>query len=275
MSSEYASLGGRIGPCSNARSAILGQIMFSNYNFEFIYWQCRLSKIGTIILLVYLAPCLQWYNLLIVMDNVKIVSFDVEGTLVTTDFSYAIWFEAIPQCYAVKNGLDFNSAQALVQEEYEKVGDQRLEWYDVHYWFNKLGLGLPEPVMAECSSRIAYYPEVSDLLSLLSERYILTVASGSPREFLVHLLKDIEQHFTKVFSSVSDYKKLKTPDFYREMCNMLQMNPKQVIHVGDNWQFDFLAPSEVGIQAYYLDRTGKDNKPNILSSLAELKDFLM
>jgi putative hydrolase of the HAD superfamily len=209
------------------------------------------------------------------MNNIEIVSFDVEGTLVTTDYSYAIWFEAIPQRYAMKNGLDFERAQVLVQEEYAKVGDQRLEWYDIHYWFNRFGLGSPESLMAECSSRVAYFPEVSGLLSSLSERYMLTVASGSPREFLKHLLEGIESHFAKIFSSVSDYKQLKTPDFYREMCNVLRVKPERIVHVGDNWQFDFLAPSEVGIKAYYLDRTGKDTKPNVLSNLIELKNFVM
>ena len=209
------------------------------------------------------------------MHKVKIVSFDVEGTLVTTDFSYAIWFEAIPECYAANNGLDFERAKVLMQEEYGKVGDQRLEWYDIYYWFAKLGLGVPEPVMARYSSRVEYYPEVKDLLSLLGEKYILTVASGSPREFLVHLLKDIEQSFMKIFSSVSDYKQLKTPDFYKEMCNVLEVNPEQVVHVGDNWQFDFLAPQEVGIKAFYLDRMDQDRKTATLSNLAELKAYLM
>jgi len=209
------------------------------------------------------------------MNNVKIVSFDVEGTLVTTDYSYAIWFEAIPERYAAANSLDFEKAKTLVQEEYSKVGDQRLEWYDIHYWFSNLGLGVPEPVMARYSSRIEYYPEVKELLSLLGERYVLTVASGSPREFLIHLLRDIETYFARIFSSVSDYKRLKTPDFYREMCDVLNVNPEQIVHVGDNWQFDFLAPREIGIKTFYLDRKNQGKKTDTLSSLSELKAYLM
>ena len=209
------------------------------------------------------------------MNNVKIVSFDVEGTLVTTDYSYAIWFEAIPERYAAANDLDFEKAKILVQEEYSKVGDQRLEWYDIHYWFSNLGLGFPEPVMARYSSRVEYYPEVKELLSLLGERYVLTVASGSPREFLIHLLRDIETYFARIFSSVSDYKRLKTPDFYREMCDVLNVNPEQIVHVGDNWQFDFLAPREVGIRTFYLDRKNQGKKTDTLSSLSELKAYLM
>ncbi len=209
------------------------------------------------------------------MDEVKIVSFDVEGTLVTPDFSYAIWFEAIPQRYAEKKGIDFERAKAIVEEEYRKVGDQRLEWYDIWYWFRKLDLGIPTPVMEKCQHRVCYYPEVRDVLASVGGRYELSIASGSPREFLVHLLKDIEPHFAKVFSSISDYKLLKTPEFYREMCRMLGVRPEQVVHVGDNWQFDFVAPSEIGIRAVHLDRKRQLDNKDSLSSLAQLEFLLL
>jgi len=39
------------------------------------------------------------------MDEIKIVSLDVEGTLATTDFSSAVWFEAIPRQYAERYGV--------------------------------------------------------------------------------------------------------------------------------------------------------------------------
>lgn len=209
------------------------------------------------------------------MDEIKVVSFDVEGTLVTPDFSYAVWFEAIPRRYAEKNGIDFERAKTIVEEEYRKVGDQRLEWYDVWYWFNKFDLGVPLPVMEGCQSSVCYYPEVEEVLASLSGRYELAVASGSPREFLVHLLKDIKHHFVKVFSSVSDHKQLKTPEFYWSMCQVLGVKPEQVIHIGDNWQFDFLAPSEIGIRAFHLDRKGQSDDQHSLRSLAELKPRLL
>lgn len=209
------------------------------------------------------------------MDGIKVVSFDVEGTLVTPDFSYAIWFEAIPRRYAEKHGIDFIQAKAVVEEEYKKVGDQRLEWYDVWYWFKRLDLGVPIQAMQGCRDRVSYYPEVMDVLESLSGKYTLSIASGSPREFLVHLLKDIEPNFTKIFSSVSDYKQLKTPEFYREMCRVLGVKPEQVVHVGDNWQFDVQSPSEIGVQAFYLDRKGQPNNEHSLTSLAQLKQHLL
>ena len=208
------------------------------------------------------------------MSEVKVVSFDAEGTLVTPDFSYAVWFEAIPECYAERNGIDLELAKKTVEEEYRKVGDQRLEWYDIRYWFDKLDLGAPDSVMHRCKSKVRYYPEVVEVLATLSGRYKLIVASGSTRDFLRHLLQDIEPYFTQVFSSLTDYKQLKTSEFYLKICNTMGVGPSQVIHVGDNWQFDFIAPKEAGIKAFYLDRKRQNNHQNSVASLLQLKACL-
>jgi len=205
--------------------------------------------------------------------DVKIVSFDVEGTLVTPDFSYAVWFEAIPRRYAEKNGISLEQARKAVEEEYRKVGDQRLEWYDVRYWFDKLGLGTPVPVMQRCESHVCYYPEVKEVLASLSKKYKLVAASGSTRDFLRHLLQDIEPYFSEIFSSITDYRQLKTSEFYLKMCRAMRVVPEQVVHIGDNWQFDFAAPSEIGIQAFYLDR--KQQTENSVANLQQLKVYLI
>jgi HAD superfamily hydrolase (TIGR01549 family) len=207
--------------------------------------------------------------------DIEVVSFDVEGTLVTPDFSYAVWFEAIPQRYAEKNGINLELARKAVEEEYRKVGDQRLEWYDVRYWFDRLGLGTPVPVMQRCESQVCYYPEVKEVLVSLSERYKLVVASGSTRDFLRHLLQDIEPYFSEIYSSITDYRQLKTSEFYLKMCQAMRVEPEQVVHIGDNWQFDYVAPSEMGIQAFYLDRKRQTNHQNSVASLLQLKVCLI
>lgn len=206
------------------------------------------------------------------LNGIRIVSFDAEGTLVTPDFSYSIWYEAIPQKYAEKYGVDFDTARRIIEEEYGKVGDQRLEWYDVRYWFGRFGLGSPEPVMASYRHRVSYYPEVREVLAELSQRYTLIVSSGSMREFLRHLLEHIEPYFDRVFSSLSDYWQLKTPEFYHEVCREMGVRPEQVVHVGDNREFDFVSPRKVGIHAFHLDRSGQHEE--CLTSLAELKLWL-
>ncbi len=207
------------------------------------------------------------------MNQVKVISFDAEGTLVTPDFSQAIWHEAIPALYAQKHGLDLVQAKESIIEKYDKVGDQKLEWYDIRYWFDLLDLGAPEPIIQSCIDRAHYYAEVDEVLSSLKGEYVLLVASGTPIELLHYLLRDIKFHFSRVFSSISHYRQIKTPEFYLSICQEIGVMPDEVVHVGDSFQLDFLVPKEVGIHAYYLDRSGKNHEGS-LADLTQLRSHL-
>lgn len=208
------------------------------------------------------------------MKRVEVISFDAEGTLVTPEFSEAIWHETIPAIYARRTGLDLALARKSVFEEYASVGDQRLEWYDINYWFSRLDLGSAERAIHDCLSRIQYYPEVMRVLSSLGEQYKLIVASCTPQGFLRYLLEDIEHHFVRVFSSVSHYGQLKSPGFYRSICEELGVEPSRTVHVGDNWQLDFVNSREAGLQAFYLDRSG-DTDHESITDLTQLEKHLV
>ena len=207
------------------------------------------------------------------MKQIELISFDAEGTLVTPDFSETIWHEAIPTLYAQKKGINFAQAKKAIVEEYGKIGDQRLEWYDIKYWFRYLGLGSSEPVIQSCLCKITYYPEVIEVLSSLASEYRLIVASGTPLELLHCLLRDIKPYFVRIFSSISHYKQVKSPDFYLRICEEMGVKPDQVIHVGDNWQFDFLNARQAGINSLYIDRSGKNHQES-LTDLSQLKHHL-
>jgi len=208
------------------------------------------------------------------MKQVEFISFDAEGTLVTPDFSQTIWHEAIPALYAQRKGFDLAQAKKRIAEEYGKIGEQRLEWYDIEYWFRYLGLGSSEPVIHSCLDKIGYYPEVTEVLSSLASEYKLIVASGTPLELLHCLLRDIEPCFVRIFSSVSHYRQLKSPDFYLNICEEMGVEPGRIIHVGDNWQFDFLNARQAGMNALYLDRSGRNHQES-LSDLTQLKHLFL
>lgn len=204
------------------------------------------------------------------MDQIKIISFDVEGTLVSHEFSEVLWNEAIPLCYAKKYNIDTDQARKITRGEFEKIGYQRMEWYDAEYWFKRFQLGNPEPVIQSCVDKISYYPEVTEVLSSLAPHFELTVASGVPLYLLKYLLKDVGHYFTRVFSATSQYKQLKTPYFYSQICQTMDVEPARIVHVGDSWKTDYINPGEVGINAFYLDRS----RANLVDSLADLRQLV-
>ena len=206
------------------------------------------------------------------MTPPKIISFDAEGTLVTPGFSEAVWHKAIPELYGRKNGLEFEQARQFVRQEYDRLGDHRLEWYDISYWLNLWDLGDHRNLMHSYRDHIIYYPETKGILSKLSPNHTLIVSSASTRVFLDMMTEDIGKHFATVFSSISDYKQVKNADFYRTVCRVMNVEPQDIAHVGDSWDFDFIAPAEIGVRSYFLDRDGKRQGSRVVSNLQEFLD---
>jgi len=213
------------------------------------------------------------------MSKVKVVSFDADGTLVTPDFSQAVWFEGVPSLYARENGISFQEAKALIEKEYQVLGDHRIEWYDIKYWLQRFGLGPPlaghQQILEEYRHRVSCYPEVTQALSSLSKDYTLIVVSCSTRDFLPYLLDGIEGYFARIFSTVSDYGQVKTPEFYLEVCRQMGISPEEMAHVGDLWEQDFIAAKEAGLMAFHLDRRGERKDGSSLRSLADLEARLL
>jgi putative hydrolase of the HAD superfamily len=213
------------------------------------------------------------------MSRIKVVSFDADGTLVTPDFSQAVWYEGVPALYASKNGISLREARAFIEKEYQVVGDHRIEWYDIKYWLQRFGLSPPlaghQQILEDYRHRVSCYPEVAQALSSLSKDYTLIVVSCSTREFLPYLLDGIERYFARVFSTVSDYGQIKTSEFYLEVCRQMGISPQEMAHVGDLWEQDFLAAKEAGLMAFHLDRRGERKDGRSLRSLGELEARLL
>lgn len=204
------------------------------------------------------------------MDNIKVISFDAEGTLVTPRFSYVIWYEAIPMLFSQSRSIDLETARLIVTDEYHKIGDQRPEWYDLKYWCRYFGLDDYRTILNDHQHDIAFYPEVDGVLAAIKARYPrVVISSASAREFLDLFIERMGNHFTKVFSSISDFGKMKSADFYETVCRELDIDASQMLHIGDNWQFDHLVPSQLGIKTCFLDRSGNRKGPGVVNDLSQ------
>jgi HAD superfamily hydrolase (TIGR01549 family) len=202
----------------------------------------------------------------------KIVSFDVEGTLTTRRFSQVIWEEAIPKLYAEKIGLSFEEAKEHVMREYAKVGDGRVEWYDIRYWFNHFALADYEHLLNNRKQEITLYPEASRVLEDLGKNHKLIVSSNSSREFLKFELEKLQKYFYRVYSVTSDFHQVKkTNQVYRKIGNLLGIKPSEMVHVGDLLEDDFNAPRKAGVFAYHLDRTAEKSNEFIVKDLEEFR----
>ena len=147
---------------------------------------------------------------------------------------------------------------------------RRREWFDIDYWFDRFELGPAAPVIEAHRHRIEFYPDAVPVLQQLQGKYQLVVASSTPYEFLEPLLRDVHPYFTRMFSATSEFGAVKNAGFFRWMCTELEVEPADVVHVGDSWKKDHLSAEEAGMASYYLNREGTDG-----SSLHTLRDLLV
>ena len=209
------------------------------------------------------------------MNMKKTISFDLDGTLVNSQYVDAVWLEKIPQIYAKKYNLLFDDAKRIVHSEYLKIGPNALEWYDIHYWLKKFDLDVRwETLLKSCIEKLTLYPEVTEVLDNLSKNNTLIIVSNAAKEFIeieVDVLS-IKPYFSNIFSAVSDFGKTKKDkEVYELICRKIQIEKKHIVHVGDNYEFDYLSAKKAGIKAYFLSRN--KNHVNQRHSVRNLKEF--
>jgi FMN phosphatase YigB (HAD superfamily) len=209
------------------------------------------------------------------MVHISVISFDMDGTITDPSFVDSVWLEDIPRLYAIRNSVSFEDAITYVKREYEKVGRERLEWYDLSYWTEKFGLDVsPEDVLGSFQHRIRVFPEVNEVLEECKDKgFRLIIVTNARREFVNLELErtKIGRYFERVFSSTSDFGLVKkTVSLYQKVCGIMGVSPGEMAHVGDDRCFDFVIPSKLGIRAFYLDRTGENSGESVIHSLKEL-----
>ena len=208
----------------------------------------------------------------------KVISFDLDGTLVTTDYVDAVWLEKIPEIYAEKNGISFEEAKEIVEMEYFKVGPESIEWYDINYWIEKFRLNIHwKDLLKSCIDKLKFYPDVIEVIERLSEENELIIISNASKEFIETEIETLgfEKYFSKIFSAVSNFNKTKKDkEIYEMVCRNLKIEKERMIHIGDNYEFDYLAPRRAGIKSFYLDRKGNENGEYIVKDLREFEEKL-
>jgi HAD superfamily hydrolase (TIGR01549 family) len=210
---------------------------------------------------------------------IKVISFDFDGTIVTHKFADDFWLKGVPKLYAKQNHISLKAAQKYLLEEYDKIGDKRIEWYDPAYWFNRFKINSDwNSLLKQYQQSVEIYPDVVPVLKHLSQCYPLIISSNAKREFIDIQLdfSDLKHYFTHIFSSTSDFHTVKkVTDFYGMICTKLSIKPQEMAHVGDHKEFDYLSPQKLGITAFYLDRNKISSGQNIVHTLSQFEEILV
>jgi HAD superfamily hydrolase (TIGR01549 family) len=211
------------------------------------------------------------------MRDIKVLSFDMDGTLVCPTFADEVWHRYLPSLRARKLRISLKEAERLCQLEYDEIGDGRKEWYDLDYWIKRFGLEVEkERIFLDCAKEVRLYPEVRQVLERLRKEYQLVVYTNAPRDFTKFQLEvsGIAPFFSRVYSSLTDFGEVKKKESFSSILSQLEIGPNQMVHVGDHPKFDFEVPRSLGITAYLVDRKGKLRGEYVIRNLRELEQKL-
>jgi GMP/IMP 5'-nucleotidase len=210
---------------------------------------------------------------------IKVISFDFDGTIAKHTFADALWLKGVPALYAKQQHVDIETAKKYLFKEYDKIGDNRIEWYDPGYWFDRFDLQADwKKMLLKYRKNVEIYSEVPSVLKRLSTHYSLIISSNAKKEFIDVQLKQskLSGYFDKIFSSTSDFHTVKkVTDFYAMICKKLSIRPQEIIHVGDHKEFDFLSPQKLGITAFFLDRTKTITGSCIVHDLSQFEETVI
>jgi len=120
------------------------------------------------------------------MKSKLVISFDMDGTLTDLSFVDSVWLEGIPKLFAQKHQISLEEARKRVKSEYDRVGNEKLEWYDLNYWLDKFSIDAsPQQVLKSFREKICVYQDVPIVLENLKNRgYRLIVITNARREFV-------------------------------------------------------------------------------------------
>jgi putative hydrolase of the HAD superfamily len=185
----------------------------------------------------------------------KVISFDLDGTIVDAVYGNAVWLEGIPEKYAGRYGISLEEAKRTVKKEYDSVGEAYLLWYDIDYWLQRFDLAVSvADLLDQYAGCIRLLPNVADVIRALSEKYSLVIASNAARIFVEKELAHtgLAHYFDRVISATSDFEMVKKQkEFFDRLCLTLNVSPAELVHVGDHAEFDVEVPSKAGIECYH------------------------
>ncbi len=130
---------------------------------------------------------------------------------------------------------------------------------------------IEEDIAAEVAS-MRLYPEVPAVLEKLRERGLKwAIVSNLATPYAEPLLKLLPfSPDACAWSFAVGYRKPEE-SIYRHVFEVLGVKPASVLMVGDSLENDYSTPKKLGMQAYYLKRSGKDeNTPWCVAGLSEI-----
>ena len=222
--------------------------------------------------------------------NIKAVILDFGGTLASGSID---WDEYHNSIWRYLTGIGYNIEKTQLKkaissalQELEKIRSRGLELTHEEVYGSALGrLGIiPEEKILDEIHEIfkhhyvsTFYPCTEDVLEKLHKKYKLALISNTisdqPRELLEE--KKLDHLFEVIICSRDLGIRKPNPKIFEHVLKILNVNPRQAVHVGDSVEADMEGASDVGITPIWIKTQGdRFWNGRSVSSICELPRYL-
>lgn len=167
-------------------------------------------------------------------QSLETIFLDMDGTLLDRHFDDYFWEKFVPKCYAAKNHLSVREAQAILLSMY-KAREKTLDWTDLDYWSDTLGLDIPALKM-KVQHLIQVHPFVTAFLAFCRKQgkriYLVTNAHSKTLRIKMDKIA-IGKFFDRVICSQEIGCPKEDPIFWRYLDKVIDYDPKVTLLADD------------------------------------------
>ncbi|MGV8086148.1 MAG: HAD family hydrolase [Candidatus Woesearchaeota archaeon] len=200
---------------------------------------------------------------------IKIISFDLQGTLSDASFSDEFWLETLPQLYAISHNITLIESKQILKEKFRAWGKYDYRYYSTNYWVSELKQGSFSNVQKNMINKPVFFSDSIELLNTLIGKELIIISSTT-RDFIDVELGEYKRFFSKVYSSIDDFGIFGKPaELYIQIAKELKVQPNEIMHVGDCKEMDIINATKAGLHTFFFD-----NNRSRADLIAELKKVL-
>ena len=229
------------------------------------------------------------------LSDIKVISFDVDGTLWDFEDALARGLEAalrevqvidpegtegltvdhLDQAWVVERDRQWGTITDLVKLRHDAM---RRAFADIDTPDKDLANRATDAYLEERNRNSRPFADVVPGLEALHERYTLgTLTNGSMRPERLGL----EKYFDFIVMSV-EHGGIEKPDprIFEIAVREARCAPHELLHVGDHIEYDVRGANDAGVRSVWLNRTGESSSSGVrpdleVTSLSELADSLL
>ncbi|QFY42536.1 GMP/IMP nucleotidase [Candidatus Methylospira mobilis] len=206
-------------------------------------------------------------------NQIDSVFLDMDGTLLDLNFDNQFWKKRLPQRYAERHGLDFESALEVLRPRFKELEGQ-LEWYCLDYWSEQLAVDVPA-LKRELAELIEVLPYVVDFLSAVKaqKKRLVLVTNAHPKSFELKMEKTKLRHwFDQIVIAHELGLPKENPQFWERLNTMEPFQPERALMVDDSLSV-LRSARHAGIHTLAISLHDTQQPARIITEFPAIRDF--